>query len=214
MAAGVKSLSRTFVWILMGLLMLGLAGFGAVNLSGTARTVAIVGDQTVSVDAYARELQREIRAVEAQTGQTLPMQQVRALGIDQLALSRLISLASIDNEVASLGVSIGDENLQKEIITIPAFQGVDGSFDREGYRFALEQAGLSEPQFEDDLRRGISQNSGSGRHHWGRENACSHDRHDCQLCCGTSQFHSCDSFPGIAGCACGHTNRCTNPSLL
>ncbi len=153
MAAGVKSLSKTFVWILMGLLMLGLAGFGAVNLSGTARTVAVVGDQTVSVDAYARELQREIRAVEAQTGQTLPIQQVRALGIDQLALSRLISLASIDNEVASLGVSIGDENLQKEIVTIPAFQGVDGSFDREGYRFALEQAGLSEPQFEDDLRR-------------------------------------------------------------
>ena len=63
MAAGINKLSKTFVWILMGMLMLGLAGFGAVNLSGTVRTVAQVGDEDVSVDAYVRELQREIRAV-------------------------------------------------------------------------------------------------------------------------------------------------------
>jgi peptidyl-prolyl cis-trans isomerase D len=153
MAAGVKSLSKTFVWILMGLLMLGLAGFGATNLTGTVRTVATVGTQTVSVDDYARELQREIRAVEAQTGQTLPMAQARELGIDRIALTNLVNLASLDNEVAELGVSIGDTNLQQEILEVPAFQGVDGTFDREGYRFALEQAGLSEADFEEDLRR-------------------------------------------------------------
>lgn len=153
MAAGVKSLSKTFVWILMGLLMLGLAGFGATNLTGTVRTVATVGTQSVSVDDYARELQREIRAVEAQTGQSLPMAQARELGIDRVALANLVGLASLDNEVAELGVSIGDQNLQQEILEVPAFQGVDGTFDREGYRFALEQAGLSETEFEDDLRR-------------------------------------------------------------
>ncbi|MBO9452720.1 SurA N-terminal domain-containing protein [Tropicibacter sp. R16_0] len=153
MAAGVKSLSKTFVWILMGLLMLGLAGFGATNLTGTVRTVATVGTQTVSVDDYARELQREIRAVEAQTGQSLPMAQARELGIDRIALANLVNLASLDNEVAELGVSIGDTNLQQEILEVPAFQGVDGTFDREGYRFALEQAGLSEAEFEEDLRR-------------------------------------------------------------
>ncbi|WP_171176679.1 peptidyl-prolyl cis-trans isomerase [Ruegeria sp. HKCCD8929] len=153
MAAGVKSFSKTFMWILMGLLMLGLAGFGAVNLSGTIRTVAQVGDQNISVDAYARALQSEIRAIEAQTGQPLQMAQARELGLDQLALSRLVALAALDNEVAQMGVSIGDENLQKEIVEIPAFQGVDGNFDREGYRFSLEQAGLSESEFEDDLRR-------------------------------------------------------------
>ncbi|SLN43365.1 Peptidyl-prolyl cis-trans isomerase D [Falsiruegeria litorea R37] len=153
MAAGVKSLSKTFVWILMGLLMLGLAGFGATNLTGTVRTVATVGTQSVSVDDYARELQREIRAVEAQTGQTLPMSQARELGIDRIALANLVNLASLDNEVAELGVSIGDTNLQQEILEVPAFQGVDGTFDREGYRFALEQAGLSEAEFEEDLRR-------------------------------------------------------------
>ncbi len=153
MAAGVNSLSKTFVWILMGLLMLGLAGFGAVNLSGTVRSVAQVGNETVSVDDYARELQREIRAVEAQTGQPLQMSQAREFGLDQLALSRLVALASLDNEVGQLGISIGDENLQQEIIAIPAFQGIDGNFDREGYRFQLEQVGMTESEFEENLRK-------------------------------------------------------------
>lgn len=152
MAARVKALSKTFVWILLGLLIAGLAGFGAVNLTGTVRTVAKVGEETVSVDEYARELQREIRAVEAQTGQPLQMAQARAMGLDQQVLARLIALASIDNEVARLGISIGDDRLRQEIVAIAAFQGIDGSFDREAYRFALDQAGLNESEFEADLR--------------------------------------------------------------
>ncbi len=153
MAAGKNSLSKTFVWILMGLLFVGLAGFGATNLSGTVRTVAQVGDESVSVEAYVRELQREIRAVEAQTGQPLQMSQAREFGLDQLALSRLTALAALDNEVAQLGISIGDENLQEEIVAIPAFQGVNGTFDREAYRFQLEQIGMTDTEFEDDLRK-------------------------------------------------------------
>ncbi len=153
MAAGKNSLSKTFVWILMGLLFVGLAGFGATNLSGTVRTVAQVGDESVSVEAYVRELQREIRAVEAQTGQPLQMSQAREFGLDQLALSRLTALAALDNEVAQLGISIGDENLQEEIVSIPAFQGVNGTFDREAYRFQLEQIGMTDTEFEDDLRK-------------------------------------------------------------
>ncbi len=153
MAAGMKNLSKTFVWILMGLLMLGLAGFGATSLTGTVRTVAQVGDENVSVDAYFRELQREIRAVEAQTGQAMQISQAHDLGLDQLALSRLIALAAIDNEVGQLGISIGDENLQDEIVQIPAFQGVNGTFDREAYRFQLEQVGMTDSEFESDLRK-------------------------------------------------------------
>ncbi len=153
MAAGVKKLSKTFVWILMGLLMLGLAGFGATSLTGTVRTVAQVGDESVSVDEYFRELQREIRAVEAQTGQPMQISQAHDLGLDQLALSRLIALAALDNEVGQLGISIGDENLQREIVQIPAFQGVDGKFDREAYQFQLDQVGMSDSEFESDLRK-------------------------------------------------------------
>lgn len=153
MAVGMKHLSKTFVWILMGLLMLGLAGFGAVSFSGSATAVATVGNQEISVQTYFRELQREQQALQRQTGQFFPMSQLAALGMDRQVLSRLVSIAAIDNEVNQLGISIGDENLLQEIIEIPNFQGINGEFDRDAYEFTLDSVGLSERDFEDDLRR-------------------------------------------------------------
>ena len=146
------SLSKTFVWIILALLILGLAGFGATNLSGTIRTVGHVGDKYIDVDDYARSLQQEIRAIEAQTGQALPFDQALSLGLDRAVLSRLVTTRALDNEAAQLGLSIGDENLREQIVQIPAFSGVDGQFDREGYRFLLEQRGMTEARFEESIR--------------------------------------------------------------
>lgn len=144
--------SKTAVWILMGLLILGLGGFGATSLTGTVRTVGTVGDKDISVDDYARALQEELRALEAQTGQSLPFAQAQAFGIDRMVLSRLSTTRSMDAENERLGISIGDENLAKELMNIPSFQGLDGSFDRDAYSFAIDQAGMNESQFEDSVR--------------------------------------------------------------
>lgn len=152
MAAGKSSLSKTAVWIIIGLLFIGLAGFGATNMSGTVRSIGTAGDQTISVDSYVRELQREMRAIESQTGQPLSPEMVRLLRLDQTVLARLVALASLDHEVDQLGLSVGDTHLQQEILRIPAFRGIDGEFDRDTYRFALSQANLREAEFEDDLR--------------------------------------------------------------
>ena len=148
-----NKISRTFVWILMGLLFIGLAGFGATNLSGTVRVVGNVGDEPISVDDYARELQQEIRAFEAQSGQPLTFQQAEALGIPQQVISRLITTAALNGEAANLGISVGDTTVAEQLREISAFQGIDGDFDREAYRFALQNAGLSEAEFEEDLRQ-------------------------------------------------------------
>ncbi len=153
MATGANKLSKTFVWILMGMLIVGLAGFGAVNFSGSMSAVAMVGDEEVSVDDYLRELQREQRALQAQSGQSLSIAQMAAFGMDRAVLGRLISLAAIDNEVNALGISIGDDNLRQELSEIPAFQDTRGNFDRQAYSFALQNANLNESDFEADLRR-------------------------------------------------------------
>lgn len=151
MAKG-NSISKTLVWILMGLLFVGLAGFGATNLSGTVRSVGAVGDTPISVDDYARALQNEIRSVQAETGQTLSFAQAQALQIPQRVLGQLITTTAITNEANDLGVSVGDETVARELMGISAFQGAGGSFNRDTYRFALENAGLNEAEFEQDLR--------------------------------------------------------------
>ena len=152
MASGIKKLSRTFVWILMGLLIVGLMGFGAVNFTGSASHVATVGNQTVTIQEYVRALQQEQRALQAQTGEALPMAQMRELGLDRAILARLIGTAAIDDEVAALGVSIGDENVQRELLQIDAFRNLQGEFEAETYRFQLEAIGMTPARFEADLR--------------------------------------------------------------
>lgn len=143
--------SKTFMWGLMGLLIIGLGGFGVTNLSGTVTSVGSVGDENIDVNDYARALQQDIRAFEAQTGQAIPFDQVLAAGIDRSVLGRLIGQAALDNEAAQIGLSIGDENLSEQILGIATFQGTDG-FDRDSYRYALQQAGLSEVEFERQMR--------------------------------------------------------------
>ncbi|WP_321832575.1 peptidylprolyl isomerase [Thalassovita sp.] len=149
MASGTTS--KTFMWGIMGLLIVGLGGFGATNLSGNITRVGSVGDEDIDVNEYARALQQDIRAIEAQTGSAMTFDQVLAAGVDRAALGRLIGQAALDNEAAKLGLSIGDENLSQQIVQIDAFQGANG-FDRESYRFALNQAGLSEIEFEGQMR--------------------------------------------------------------
>ncbi|WP_417525893.1 SurA N-terminal domain-containing protein [Marinovum sp.] len=151
MAKG-NSISKTFVWILMGLLFVGLAGFGATNLSGTVRSVGAVGDTPISVDDYARALQNEIRSAQAETGQALSFPQAQALQIPQRVLGQLITTTAITHEADELGISVGDETVARELMDISAFQGASGRFDRDTYRFALENAGLNEAEFEQDLR--------------------------------------------------------------
>ncbi|MGH1576354.1 peptidyl-prolyl cis-trans isomerase [Planktotalea sp.] len=152
MAKRGNTVSKTLIWILLALLIVGLAGFGATGLGGNIRTIGAVGEKPISVDLYARTLQDDLRAVSAQAGQNVPFATAQALGIDRQSLSKVVTTRALDHETAELGLSVGDVQLQKQILSMSAFQGLNGQFDRDSYRFALENAGLGEAEFEESLR--------------------------------------------------------------
>jgi peptidyl-prolyl cis-trans isomerase D len=152
MAMGKGKLSKTFIWILMGLLIIGLAGFGATSLSGSARSVATIGEKEVATDAYLRSLRTEINAFSAQAGRAVPLSEAQLLGIDRQVLAQLITARGLDNEAARIGISVGDAVVADQLLQVPSFQGADGSFNREAYSFALRNQGLSEADFEEQLR--------------------------------------------------------------
>lgn len=152
MAARGNKISKTFIWILLAMLIVGLAGFGATGVGGNIRTVGAVGYKQISVDLYARTLQEDLRAISAQAGQNVPFSTAQALGVDRQALARVVTSRALDHETAQLGLSVGDTQLQEQILGMPAFQGINGQFDREAYRFTLENAGLSEAEFEESMR--------------------------------------------------------------
>lgn len=144
--------SQISVYVLLGLLILALGGFGVTNFGGSVSSVARVGDAEIDVDTYARSLQRRIAEFGANSGRNLTISQARAIGIDRLVLAELVGEAALENETRRIGLSVGDGVVRERVLSTPAFGGVDGSFDRDAYEFALDRVGLSVRDYEERVR--------------------------------------------------------------
>ncbi|SDI75743.1 peptidyl-prolyl cis-trans isomerase [Salipiger marinus] len=153
MARGKSSITKTLVWGLLILVVMGFGAFGTVSFSGGVRGLGDVGQTEITSDAYARTLQNEMQALQAQTGQPVTMAQAQQWGVTDRALAQVVTSAALDEEARRIGLSVGDAQVAEELAAISAFQGPDGSFSRDGYAMALRNAGLSEAEFEEDLRR-------------------------------------------------------------
>lgn len=151
-----KSITKPLVWILMGLLILGLGGFGVTSLSGTLRTVGTVGEAEISVQDYFQGLQNEIRAAEADSGESISFAQAQQRNIPERVMGQLTVQGALDHETIVNNISVGDANLADQITSMQQFTGPGGEFDREAYRFALDRLGMNESEFEDDIRREIA----------------------------------------------------------
>ncbi|MEL6840076.1 MAG: peptidyl-prolyl cis-trans isomerase [Pseudomonadota bacterium] len=150
-----KGKKRYGAWIIVGIILIGLAGFGTGGLSGNIRNIGTVGDKDISVASYQRAMQDQIRALSAQFGQAISFQQAQAFGIDQAALAQIVLTRVLDNEATQLGISAGDERVFERLQAIPSFQGA-GGFNRETYRLSLQQSGQTAAEFETEIREEIA----------------------------------------------------------
>ena len=127
------------VWVLLGLLVLGLGGFGVTSFSGGSSAIGSVGDTEISADQYARGLRAQMNGYAQQTGQPVTMAEAQAMGIPQTVQSQLFFAAALSEKARQIGLSVGDERVAQAITTAPAFRGPTGSFDRAGYADLLRR---------------------------------------------------------------------------
>ncbi|WP_411839375.1 SurA N-terminal domain-containing protein [Paracoccus sp. ME4] len=142
----------TIVWILMGLMVLGLGGFGITSFSGGTSRIGAVGETEITADDYARALQGELRAFSQQTGQQITMQQAQQMGLPQSVQANLIAAAALAEQARRIGVSVGDQRVAETIMQAGAFQGPNGAFDRAAYAEVLRRENLTEADFEATVR--------------------------------------------------------------
>ncbi len=158
--------SRTIVWIVLALVMVGLVGYGSTNFGTARQSVGRVGDTEIPARALYREINATLRAFQAATGQPIPIAQAQAMGLVGQALGRVVAAAALDNENRRIGLSIGDDTLRRQILSMRQFQNAAGVFDKDTYEFALKNSGLTVKEFEDDLRadlaRGLLQQAVAG----------------------------------------------------
>lgn len=144
------------VWILVAMLVAGLGGFGVENFGGGTTAIGRVGDTEITANDYARDMRTQVNAISQQFGTPVSMTDARSLGIDTQVLAGLVNRAALDDEATRIGLSVGDVTVAGELAKIAAFQGVDGSFDRQTYGLTLQQNGSNEASFEDGLRRDVA----------------------------------------------------------
>ena len=147
----------TGTFVIMALLILGLAGFGVTNFGGTTGSVATVGKAEVGINDYARAIFSRMQRLEQQTGQSVTFQDVRNFGLDSAVLAQLINSAAVENEAAALGISAGDETVSDRIQSLSEFRDASGEFDRQVYEFTLERAGLNASEFEAEVRSDVAE---------------------------------------------------------
>ncbi|MBK4215932.1 SurA N-terminal domain-containing protein [Paracoccus caeni] len=142
----------TIVWVLMGLMVLGLGGFGVTSFSSGSTAIGSVGDTKVTADEYLRALRNQINAIQQQTGQPVTMAQAREMGVPQAVRAQLFTGAALQDQANRIGVSVGDDRVRDAIGSISAFRGPNGNFDRTAYSEVLRNQQMSEAQFERMIR--------------------------------------------------------------
>ena len=154
-----KRFNKIATIILFGFLVLsfGLWGIGDI-FRGSGRTVyvASVGDVDIPVQTFAENLQRDVRRLQQQVGQSLDREQIVTMGIANASLGQIIQDAWYRNWAEDQGVIVTFDQVKAQIRSEPAFQ-VEGVFNDQRFAEALRRANIGENEYlayvEFDLRR-------------------------------------------------------------
>lgn len=146
---------KWITYVVIGALILVFAAWGAygiVDLSfGPANYAAKANGDSITVQEAQDAWQRQQIALARQFGGSEIPPELKTRMQDQM-LEAMIADSLLHTHADKLGYRISSTAITKEIQQLPAFQ-VEGKYSPEAARYALQNAGLSEAEFEVSLRR-------------------------------------------------------------
>ena len=150
--------SKIFAWIIVVILVVGLAGFGIQDVLRTSGKNDVIrfADQKVTTEDYVRAIQLEIRNLSNRLGTPLSFEQANSFGASQMALQKLLTAAVLDQAAEDLKISRSDKALKSSLKANSAFWGVNGKFDPARYKLILQNMNLSPEAYEQILRKEMS----------------------------------------------------------
>ncbi len=166
-----RKLARFIIlFVLFGMLIVSFAFWGIGDMlrtDGRSTEVAHVGGTRIPLygwvggaPVYVSEVRdqfnRQLEAIQRQTGQRPEPEQALRFGLHVRALEEVIQRAVLDYAIQQFGLSVTDAEVRAAIARNPAFQGTGGSFDPLLFRNRLQQARIGEAQFVSDTRREIA----------------------------------------------------------
>lgn len=136
----------------------GAWGIGDIFRQRTAAetTVASVGDIKIHADELQNAVHQEIERMRPLFGGNFDIEQAKQFGLVGSALDRIVSADLMDLEERRLKVLVDDQVVRNAILANPAFQGSNGTFDRNVFNNILANNHFTEDRYVALLRRDIA----------------------------------------------------------
>jgi peptidyl-prolyl cis-trans isomerase D len=131
-----------------------VASSGAFGGIAGGDSVAVVGDSRIGNGDFTRSVNLAVDQVRQQDPTISMAAFVERGGLEEV-LDQMIDRRSISLYGKEYGLRAGDNLVNSEIQSIPAFRGPDGSFSEAAFRQALAQRQLSESTVRSELADGL-----------------------------------------------------------
>ncbi|XUU60045.1 SurA N-terminal domain-containing protein [Erythrobacter sp. HA6-11] len=139
------------------LVLIGFA-FASSDVAGTATfggvaggdRVAVVGEERVGTADLSSAAGRAVDQIRQQDPTITMPAFIAQGGLDEV-VTQLIDRAAISEYAKLMGIRAGDNLVNSEIMSIPAFRGADGNFSQEAYNNVLARQRLTDAEVRDDL---------------------------------------------------------------
>lgn len=147
--------------IVLAFLALMALAFAAADISGNtfggvsnSDRMAVVGGEAIPISDLTVAANTALDQVRQQNP-TLTMPEFVAEGGFEAVIDQLIYRFTVGEYGDKYGLRAGENLVNSEILKIPAFQGLTGSFDEKAYVAALQSRGLNDAIFRRDLADGL-----------------------------------------------------------
>jgi len=139
----------------VGFLIISFAiwGIGDIFRGFGRSTVAKIGRTEITVEQFRTLYNDRLQQYSRQFGRPIGIEQARALGLDRLVISQVVSEMVLDERARAMGLNLSDAEVAKQITSDPAFQGANGQFDRFRFEQMIRNAGYTEARFVAEQRR-------------------------------------------------------------
>ena len=154
MASLKGNISKFFAWIMVSIVIISLAGFGIqdVIVGSTARNIATVGKEKISINEFLRSVENELLNFSKQNSVNLTIEEAKNYGLINKALNDLIAKKIFDNLFKNNEISREDKSVADYIKKVDTFKNISGDFDVEKYKRYVITTGVEIKEFEKTLK--------------------------------------------------------------
>ncbi|WP_456451732.1 SurA N-terminal domain-containing protein, partial [Hydrogenimonas sp.] len=129
----------------------GFVGWGTYQYGSKSNAVAMVGDIPISLEEFQHAYGNAYQQYNQAMGGRLDEATAKKLGLQKQVLQSLIYQALVKNFAKEHGIVVSDEEVQKAILAIPAFQK-EGKFDKATYLAVLQGMRMKPKTFEASMK--------------------------------------------------------------